>query len=137
MKPVGYWLNRTGTALTATMNTLPAGSGLTRLTWRVLKVVEADPQATVTTVRTSPTANASPAEPADAVTAVLADGWVVRPAAKHLAPTEDGRAHLSRVGERVAAFREASTAGIPPEEYRITVGVLERTALDPESREEH
>ncbi|MFB7672535.1 MarR family winged helix-turn-helix transcriptional regulator [Kitasatospora purpeofusca] len=133
MKPIGYWLNRTDLALTTTMNAMLAGSGLTRLTWQVLNVVEADPQATDTTVRMSLTANASPAELADAITTVLADGWVVRPAAEHLALTEDGRARLSRVGERVAAFREASVAGISPEEYRTAVGVLEQMTLNLES----
>ncbi|WP_030396433.1 MarR family winged helix-turn-helix transcriptional regulator [Kitasatospora purpeofusca] len=133
MKPIGYWLNRTDLALTTTMNAMLAGSGLTRLTWQVLNVLEADPQATDTTVRMSLTANASPAELADVIATVLANGWVVRPAAEHLALTEDGRARLSRVGERVAAFREASVAGVSPEEYRTAVAVLEQMTLNVES----
>ncbi|MFB8235720.1 MarR family winged helix-turn-helix transcriptional regulator [Kitasatospora purpeofusca] len=137
MKPIGYWLNRTDLALTTTMNAMLAESGLTRLTWQVLNVVEADPQSTDTTVLTALTANASAAQLTDAITAVLADGWAVRPAAEHLALTEDGRARLSRVGERVAAFREASVAGISPEEYRTAVGVLERMTLNLESGQGH
>ncbi|MFD0351427.1 hypothetical protein ACFQ0M_45985 [Kitasatospora aburaviensis] len=60
MKPIGYWLNRTDQALTATMNALLAEYGLTRLAWQVLNVVEDDPQATDTAVRTVLAANASP-----------------------------------------------------------------------------
>ncbi|MFD4907910.1 MarR family transcriptional regulator [Kitasatospora purpeofusca] len=137
MKPIGYWLNRTDLALTTTMNAVLAEYGLTRLTWQVLNVVAADPRTTDTTVLTSLTANASPAELPDAITAVLADGWVLRPAAERLAPTENGRARLARVGERVAAFREASVAGISPEEYRTAVGVLEGMALNLEYDQGH
>ncbi|MFJ4667933.1 MarR family transcriptional regulator [Kitasatospora purpeofusca] len=137
MKPIGHWPNHTDLALTTTMNAMLAGSGPTRLTWQVLNVVEADPQATDTTVRTSLTANASPAELADAVTTLLVDGWVVRPTAEHLALTGDGRTRLSRVGERVAAFREASVAGISPEEFRTAVGVLEQMTLNLESDQGH
>ncbi|WP_406114748.1 hypothetical protein [Kitasatospora purpeofusca] len=67
------------------------------------------------------------------VAAALAVGWAVRPATEYLALTEDGHAHLAGVGERVAAFREASAAGISPEEYRAAVGVLEQMTLNLES----
>ncbi|MFD7411906.1 MarR family transcriptional regulator [Kitasatospora purpeofusca] len=137
MKPIGYWLNRTDLALTTTMNAVLAEYGLTRLTWQVLNVVAADPRTADTTVLTSLTANASAAELTAAIDAVLADRWVLRPAAEQLALTEDGRTRLVRVGERVAAFREASVAGIAPEEYRTAVGVLERMTLNLESGRGH
>ncbi|MFJ4094654.1 MarR family transcriptional regulator [Kitasatospora sp. NPDC089913] len=137
MEPIGYWLNRTDLALTTTMNTVLAESGLTRLTWQVLNVVETHPRTTDTTVLTTLTANASPAELTDAITTVLADGWAVRPATEHLALTEDGRARLARVGKHVAAFRAASVAGISPEEYRTAVGVLKRMTLNLESDQGH
>ncbi|MFJ4792827.1 MarR family transcriptional regulator [Kitasatospora purpeofusca] len=137
MKPIGYWLNRTDLALTTTMNAMLAEYGLTRLTWQVLNVVAADPRTADTTVLTSLTANASAAELTAAIDAVLADRWALRPAAEQLALTEDGRTRLARVGERVAAFREASVAGITPEEYRTAVGVLERMTLNLESGLEH
>ncbi|MGY0460341.1 MarR family winged helix-turn-helix transcriptional regulator [Kitasatospora sp. cg17-2] len=137
MKPIGYWLNRTDLALTTTMNAMLAEYGLTRLTWQVLNVVAADPRTTDTTVLTSLTANASATELTAAIDSVLADRWALRPAAEQLALTEDGRTRLARVGERVAAFREASVAGITPEEYRTAVGVLERMTLNLESGLEH
>ncbi|MFD8321916.1 MarR family transcriptional regulator [Kitasatospora purpeofusca] len=137
MKPIGYWLNRTDLALTTTMNAILAEYGLTRLTWQVLNVVAADPRTADTTVLTSLTANASATELTAAIDAVLADRWALRPAAEQLALTEDGRTRLVRVGERVAAFREASVAGIAPEEYRTAVGVLERMTLNLESGRGH
>ncbi|MFD0351426.1 hypothetical protein ACFQ0M_45980 [Kitasatospora aburaviensis] len=57
---------------------------------------------------------------------MLTGDWATRPAPGRLALTDAGRARLALVGERVAAFREASTAGITPEEYRTAVSVLER-----------
>ncbi len=137
MKHIGYWLNRTDRALTATMDAVLAEFGLTRLAWQVLNVVEDDPRATDTAVRTVLAANASPAELADTVAAVLADGWAVRPAAERLALTGDGRARLARAGERVTAFREAATAGISPEEYRTAVDVLERMTRNLETGHGH
>ncbi|WP_395292387.1 MarR family winged helix-turn-helix transcriptional regulator [Kitasatospora hibisci] len=136
MKPIGYWLNRTDQALTATMNALLAEYGLTRLAWQVLNVVEDDPQATDTAVRTVLAANASPAELSAAITAVLTDDWATRPAPERLALTDAGRERLALVGERVAAFRAASVAGITPEEYRAAVSVLERMTHNLESGRE-
>ncbi|GAA0296324.1 hypothetical protein GCM10010302_38770 [Streptomyces polychromogenes] len=126
MKPIGYWLNRTDRALTATMNTLLADFGLTRLAWQVLKVVEDDPRATDTTVRTVLAANAGPEALTAAIGAVLSGGWVVRPEPGRLALTGDGRARLAEVALRVGDFRELSTAGISHGEYAAAVGVLER-----------
>nr|BEK64427.1 hypothetical protein KPHV_16540 [Kitasatospora purpeofusca] len=137
VKPIGYWLNRTDLALTTTMNAVLAEYGLTRLTWQVLNVVAADRRTADTTVLTSLAANASAAELTAAIDSVLADRWALRPAAEQLALTEDGRTRLVRVGERVAAFREASVAGIAPEEYRTAVGVLERMTLNLESGRGH
>ncbi|MEU8431459.1 MarR family transcriptional regulator [Streptomyces sp. NPDC029216] len=126
MKPIGYWLNRTDQALTATMNSLLAESGLTRLAWQVLNVVEDGPGATDTAVRTVLAANADAAALTAAIDAVLAGGWASRPQPGRLALTDDGRARLAEVGLRVGAFRELSTAGISREEYETAVSVLER-----------
>ncbi|MCG6499624.1 MarR family winged helix-turn-helix transcriptional regulator [Kitasatospora sp. A2-31] len=137
MKPIGYWLNRTDQALTSSMNALLAEYGLTRLAWQVLNVIADDPQATDTSVRTVLAANASPAELTAAITAVLTDHWATRPSPEHLALTDAGRARLALAGERVAAFRQASTAGITPEEYRTAVSVLERMTQNLTTGPEH
>nr|AFD20763.1 putative transcriptional regulator, MarR family [Streptomyces rimofaciens] len=126
MKPIGYWLNRTDSALTHRMNSLLAGFGITRTDWQVLNVIKDDPQATDTEVLTVLAANADATALAAAIGAVIADGWVARPEPGRLALTEDGRTRLADVAEHVHAFRELSTVGITREEYRIAVTVLER-----------
>ncbi|MDR3082807.1 MAG: MarR family transcriptional regulator [Streptomyces sp.] len=126
MKPIGYWLNRTDQALTAAMNGLLAESGLTRLAWQFLNVVQDTPEAADTEVLTVLAANADAADLTAAVETLLADGWLTRPAPGRLALTDTGRARHARAAERVDAFRELSLTGITHEEYRTAVTVLER-----------
>ncbi|MFG2481427.1 MarR family transcriptional regulator [Streptomyces virginiae] len=126
MKPIGYWLNRTDQALTASMDALLIDFGLTRLDWQVLGVVKDDPQATDTTVLTTLAAGADAAALTSAVASVLAGGWVNRPGPDRLALTDDGRTRLVEVALRVDAFRELSARGITREEYVTAVTVLER-----------
>ncbi|WP_331767521.1 MarR family winged helix-turn-helix transcriptional regulator [Embleya sp. NBC_00896] len=126
MKPIGYWLNRTDKALTGYMNAMLSEFGLTRLAWQVLNVIEDNPQAGDTDVRTVLAANAGVADLTAAIETVLADGWATRPEPTRLALTDDGRARLAKVAERVDAFRDLSTTGITREEYHTAVTVLER-----------
>ncbi|MEK2476655.1 MULTISPECIES: MarR family winged helix-turn-helix transcriptional regulator [Streptomyces] len=126
MKPIGYWLNRTDKALTCYMNAMLAEFGLTRTAWQVLNVIEKDPQATDTEVLTVLAANADIVTLTTAIETVMADGWIARPEPGRLALTDDGRARLTDVAERVHAFRDLSATGITREEYRIAVTVLER-----------
>ncbi len=126
MKPIGYWLNRTDQALTASMNSVLADFGLTRLGWQVLNAVEDDPQVTDADLPGALAVDADSEALAAAVLAVLADGWVTRPGPGRLALTDDGRLRAAEVARRVAAFRAASAAGITREEYVTAVTVLER-----------
>jgi hypothetical protein len=126
MKPIGYWLNRSDQALTTTMDALLAAFGLTRLTWQVLNVLKDDPRAADAGIRALLAANADAGALTGAIEAVLAGGWALRPEPGRLAFTDDGRARFAEIGVRVGAFRERAAAGIPPEEYRTAVGVLER-----------
>ncbi|MGW2669953.1 MarR family winged helix-turn-helix transcriptional regulator [Streptomyces sp. NPDC001272] len=126
MKPIGYWLNRTDQALTAAMDALLAGCGLTRLSWQVLNVLKEDPRATDTGIRAVLAANADADALTAAIEALLADGWALRPEPGRLAFTADGLARFAEAGVRIGAFRELAAAGISPEEYRTAVGVLER-----------
>lgn len=133
MKPIGYWLNRTDQALTTAMDALLAEFGLTRLGWQVLNVVRDDPAAGDATVRTALAANAPAAALDSAIAAVQDGGWAARPGPGRLALTDEGLARLVLVAERVHAFRERSTAGISPQDYRTAVGVLERMTRNLES----
>ncbi|MGZ9932267.1 MarR family winged helix-turn-helix transcriptional regulator [Streptomyces sp. NC-S4] len=126
MKPIGYWLNRTDQALTASMDAALAEFGLTRLGWQVVNAVKDDPRATDTTVLTDLAAGDDPAVLTSTVASLLTGGWVTRPQPDRLALTDGGRARLTEVARRVADFRELSAQGITREEYVTAVSVLER-----------
>ncbi|MGK5557949.1 MarR family winged helix-turn-helix transcriptional regulator [Actinomadura kijaniata] len=124
MKPIGYWLNRADQAITARMDDALAAHGLTRVGWQILNVAEDG--ATDAEVLSALAANADAPTLTGTVGTLLADGWLTRPAPDRLALTDRGRERMGAVAERVREFRELSTAGISPEEYRTTVDVLER-----------
>ncbi|WP_030688216.1 MarR family winged helix-turn-helix transcriptional regulator [Streptomyces globisporus] len=125
-KPIGYLLNRTDAALTRVMDGTLGEFGLTRVTWQVLNVVKDGDGTTDAEVLSVLEANADVATLTAAVDTVLADGWASRPAPGRLALTPDGGRRLSEVATHVTAFRTRSVEGIPPEEYRTAVRVLER-----------
>ncbi|MFI7011324.1 MarR family winged helix-turn-helix transcriptional regulator [Streptomyces sp. NPDC050145] len=133
MKPIGYWLNRTDKALTCHMNGMLEEFGLTRIAWQVLNVIQDTPEAADTDVLSILAANADSATLTSAVDAVLADGWAERSAPGRLALTRDGSRRLADVAARVDAFRELSTTGISPDEYRTAVHVLERMSQNLEA----
>ncbi|UNO42926.1 MarR family winged helix-turn-helix transcriptional regulator [Streptomyces sp. MST-110588] len=126
MKPIGHWLNRTDAALTRCMNEMLEESGLTRIAWQILNVIKDTPEISDAEVRSVLVTHADAPTLTAAVEAVLAGGWADRPAPGRLALTADGRRRLTEAAGRVAAFRDLSTAGISPEEYRTAVLVLER-----------
>lgn len=133
MKPIGYWLNRTDRALANYMDSVLGEFGLTRLTWRVLNLVEDGTEVADADVRSYLAADPDSENLTAAIATLLTDGWVHRPAADRLALTTDGRTRLATAATRVDTFRDVSAVGITPDEYRIAVTVLERMALNLES----
>ncbi|GHG51986.1 MarR family winged helix-turn-helix transcriptional regulator [Streptomyces griseocarneus] len=126
MKPIGYWLNRTDQALTRHMNDMLEEFGLTRIAWQVLNVLHAAGEAADAEILSVLSANADVPTLNAAIDTALADGWATRPAPDRLTLTSGGRRRLGDVAEHVDAFRDLSTAGISPDEYRTAVLVLER-----------
>jgi hypothetical protein len=126
MKPIGYWLNRTDKALTSYMDGMLGEFGLTRITWQVLNVIRDTPEVTDAEIRSALAANSDNPTLTAAIDTVLSDGWAARPAPNRLALSPDGCRRLAAVEQRVDAFRELSMTGIATDEYRTTVGVLER-----------
>ncbi|MEU2794665.1 MarR family winged helix-turn-helix transcriptional regulator [Streptomyces sp. NPDC007100] len=133
MKPIGYWLNRTDKALTRYMNDMLEGVGLIRIAWQVLNVIHDTHPVADTEVRSALSANADVPTLTAVIDTVLVDGWATRPAPDRLSLTPDGRQRLTRVAERVDAFRKLSTTGISPDEYNTAVHVLERMTRNLES----
>ncbi len=130
MKPIGFWLNRTDRAITRHMNDMLEEFGVTRIAWQILNVIGDAPETAVADadVLSALCANADPHTLTAAVDTVLADGWACRPAPDRLSLTRSGRQRLTEVAERVEMFRDLSTRGISPDEYRTAVLVLERMA---------
>ncbi|MFB6808048.1 MarR family winged helix-turn-helix transcriptional regulator [Streptomyces sp. NPDC056387] len=126
MKPIGYWLNRTDRALTRSMNDVLGEFGLTRIVWQVLNVLDATPEATDAEVLSLLAANADIPTLTAAVDTVLAQGWATRSVPDRLVLTPGGRRCLADAGARIEVFRERSVHGIPVEDYRTAVRVLER-----------
>ncbi|WP_211268746.1 hypothetical protein [Actinoplanes subtropicus] len=100
--------------------------GLTRIAWQVLNVIGDAGQIAETDILAALAANADAATLTAAIDTVHTDGWATRPAPGQLALTTGGNRRLTTVASRVDAFRELSTSGISPEEYRTAVRVLER-----------
>ena len=133
MKPIGYWLNRTDKALTRYMNDMLEEFGLTRIAWQVLNVIHDSPGVLDTEVLSTLAGNADGATLTAAIDTVLADGWADRSAPDRLTLTPGGSQLLTHVAARVDAFRELSTSGISPDEYRTAVDVLERMSRNLET----
>ncbi|MFG2292284.1 MarR family winged helix-turn-helix transcriptional regulator [Streptomyces sp. NPDC048603] len=133
MKPIGYWLNRTDQALTHYMDGMLGEFGLTRVAWQALNAIRQTEGAKDADVLSTLSANADSATLRAAIDTLLADAWASRPGPDRLALTPEGLKRLADVQARVDAFRELSTAGITPEDYRTAVLVLERITRNLES----
>ncbi|MFJ3829280.1 MarR family winged helix-turn-helix transcriptional regulator [Streptomyces sp. NPDC090046] len=133
VKPIGYWLNRTDQALTASMDSALVAFGLTRLGWQVLNAVRDDARATDAGLATALAVGDGTSALSATVAALLADGRLTRPRPDRLALTDDGRALLAEAARRMGAFRERSARGITREEYLTAVSVLERMTRNAEA----
>ncbi|MCF6472793.1 hypothetical protein FAF44_31010 [Nonomuraea sp. MG754425] len=112
-RPIGYWLKHLDTLLEHAMDdVLP----VSRREWQVLNATAngADPRAL------------DAFDAIDEATRRLTErGWL---AGGQL--TDAGRAAHTEIAERVGAFRRRSMAGVTPQEYQATVGVLRRMAAN-------
>lgn len=132
MKPIGYWLNRTDSAITRYMDAMLDDFGLTRVVWQVLNVIK--DESSDTEVFSLLQANADVPTLQAAIETALTNQWATRPDPGQLRLTPSGRTHMAQVAERVEAFREHSMAGISQADYRTTISVLERITHNLESK---
>ncbi|MFD5089086.1 MarR family winged helix-turn-helix transcriptional regulator [Amycolatopsis thailandensis] len=112
MKPIGFWFAHLHQALESSMEKVFADEGLTRRHWQVLNTIDIEDLSPFGDVRA-------------VVTDLRTRGWIDAGGL-----TEAGReAHL-RLKTKVGEFRSRATEGISDEEYRTTIGVLERMAAN-------
>ncbi|MEU9685837.1 MarR family transcriptional regulator [Amycolatopsis japonica] len=117
MKPIGFWFAHLHQALETSLDRVLAAESLTRRHWQVLNTLDS---------------GGSPAEalkPFGDLRETIADlrirGWIDEDGL-----TEAGRAAHLRLKAEVGEFRSRVTEGISDDEYRATVGVLERMAAN-------
>ncbi len=118
MKPIGFWFAHLHQALESSLDRVLAVEALNRRHWRVLNTIDSG----------APIAEAlSPFEGAqEAVADLRTRGWVDDEGGL---TTAGRQAHL-RLKSEVGEFRSRATEGISDDDYRKTVGVLERMAAN-------
>ncbi|MEV7551668.1 MarR family transcriptional regulator [Amycolatopsis sp. NPDC089917] len=117
MKPIGFWFAHLHQALESSLEKVLADESLTRRHWQVLNTI--DSGASVDDAL-------SPfGERRETVADLRARGWIDDDGL-----TGTGREVHLRIKTKVGAFRSRATEGISDEEYRTTVGVLERMAAN-------
>ncbi|MGY6657158.1 helix-turn-helix domain-containing protein [Amycolatopsis sp. TRM77291] len=115
MKPIGFWFAHLHQALESSFERILDDEGLTRRHWQVLN--------------TADSADSEALKPFGDLQKTISDlrvrGWIDEGGL-----TEAGRAAHLRLKAEVDAFRSRATEGISDDEYRTTVGVLERMAAN-------
>lgn len=136
-QPIGYWLNRCDQAITESMNRHLAPYGVNRIDWQVLNVIAKPDRGAVSIsdVNDQLRANADPDILSRSVDALLARDYVKYAGQNpdQLMLTEQGNVFWQTLRNQIAHFRTESLQGIPEEDYRITVSVLERMAQNLET----
>lgn len=112
MKPIGFWFAHLHQALESSLDRILATESLTRRHWQVMN-----------------TADSEALKPFGDLRETIADlrlrGWIDEDGL-----TEAGQAAHLRLKTEVDEFRARVTEGISDDEYRVTVGVLERMATN-------
>ncbi|WP_137993439.1 MarR family winged helix-turn-helix transcriptional regulator [Streptomyces vilmorinianum] len=127
-QPIGYWTWAANKTLTAYVRGRLAAIGITQPQWWVLhQVLHSETGATRDEVITAQQANLDVgAGLAPDIDLLVERKLLVADAAGRLRITEEGRALHQRAAETQRANRERVHAGIPDEEYLITLKVLQR-----------
>lgn len=122
MKPIGYWFAHLHQALEASLEQALATEALTRRHWQVLNTIDGG-------VRGQEAVDAA-LSPFGEQQTVVADlrsrGWLDDEGGL----TAKGSEAHARLKAEVGRFRARVTEGISDDEYRTTVGVLERMAAN-------
>lgn len=127
---IGYLLKKLDRLIDAQFERQFGEAGLSRRQWQLLNLLDDGPRS-VPELQTELELflQEAPDELSDALSALVTRGW---------ADSQDNIVSLTATGEaqfqllkaKVAELREASTAGISPEEYQTTLDVLSRMAAN-------
>ncbi|WP_037308530.1 hypothetical protein [Amycolatopsis orientalis] len=118
MKPIGFWFAHLHQALESSFDRVLATEGLTRRHWQILNTIDSG---------ASPDEALSPfGEVRETSSDLRTRGWIDNDGAL----TASGQEMFLRLKTKVGEFRSRATEGISDDEYRMTVGVLERMAAN-------
>src|SRR5215203_4209836 len=135
-RPIGYWLKKLDRLIDEQFEQQLGEAGLSRRQWQVINLLEGDPRS-VPELQSElePFLQEDPDDLTDALSGLVTRGWVASQD-NIVNLTETGQAQLKLIKAKVAELRQASMAGISPEEYQTTIDVLARMAsnLEPDSR---
>jgi DNA-binding MarR family transcriptional regulator len=135
-RPIGYWLKKLDRLIDEQFEQQLGEAGLSRRQWQVINLLEGDPRS-VPELQSElePFLQEDLDDLTDALSGLLTRGWVVSQD-NIVNLTETGQAQLKLIKAKVTELRQASMAGISPEEYQTTIDVLARMAsnLEPDSR---
>ena len=135
-RPIGYWLKKLDRLIDEQFEEQLGEAGLSRRQWQVINLLEGDPRS-VPELQSElePFLQEDPDDLTDALSGLVTRGWVASQD-NIVNLTETGQAQLKLIEAKVTELRQASMAGISPEEYQTTIDVLARMAsnLEPDSR---
>ena len=135
-RPIGYWLKKLDRLIDEQFEQQLGEAGLSRRQWQVINLLEGDPRS-VPELQSElePFLQEDLDDLTDALSGLVTRGWVVSQD-NIVNPTETGQAQLKLIKAKVTELRQASMAGISPEEHQTTIDVLARMAsnLEPDSR---
>ena len=123
-QPIGYWLKKADTLLTARIDAVQQANGLTRLDWQMLNVIrdaEATPAHLAATLK--PFADAE--QVAGRLTALAARGLVAAAGPGTYTLTDAGAALYHRALEAQQGVRKTAFAGLSEADYHATLHVLQ------------
>jgi DNA-binding MarR family transcriptional regulator len=130
-RPIGFWLKLVDRLIDEGFDAMLGQAGLTRRHWQVLNLLQAEP-ATIQQIDTqlAPFLSGAEATSRPVLDDLHARGWVTWTDDRHATLTEVGAAAHAELLGKVAQSRARLSAGISPQEYATTIGVLRQMAVN-------
>ena len=129
-RPIGYWLKKLDRLIDGQLERQLGEAGLSRRQWQLLNLLEDGPRsAPELQTELEPFLQDEPDELSEALSGLITRSWAASQD-NVVSLTETGQAQFGLVRTKVTQLRQSSMAGISPEEYQVTIGVLSRMAAN-------
>ena len=129
-RPIGYWLKKLDRLIDGQLERQLGEAGLSRRQWQLLNLLEDGPRsAPELQTELEPFLQDEPDELSEPLSGLITRSWVASQD-NVVSLTETGQAQFGLVRTKVTQLRQSSMAGISPEEYQVTIGVLSRMAAN-------